>query len=201
MAYISRHNSKLGNIPSINLSPILTCRKGAPCTKTCYACNGCFRFKNVKKTMSDNLLEWSSRPFSYQASVINACANVSFFRWHSAGDIPSTAYLDMMVNTAKRLPEVHFLCFTKKYELVNRYVAIYGEIPENLKIIFSAWGNLIPRNPNNFPIAYVNLKSGEGKEHIPEDAIPCHGSCNDCIKGQQHCWNLKFGQSVVFNQH
>ena len=60
MAHISLSNSKLGSIPSINLPPIVTCRPDAPCKSTCYACNGRFRFKNVKQTLESNLEEWKA---------------------------------------------------------------------------------------------------------------------------------------------
>lgn len=202
MAHISLSNTKLGSIPSINLPPIVTCRSDAPCAKSnvCYACNGRFRFKNVKQTLISNFEEWSLDPGKYMQSVIDACTNVRFFRWHSAGDIPDEFYLTMMCLVAKMCPEVHFLCFTKKYELVNHYFE-KAHKPENLNIIFSAWGNLIPENPNNYPVAYVRLKSGEGADLIPENAIPCSGSCNECIRDEMNCWKLKPGMSVVFNQH
>lgn len=200
MAHISLSNSKLGSIPSINLPPIVTCRPDAPCKKTCYACNGRFRFKNVKQTLVQNLEEWKADAGKYMQSVIDACTNVRFFRWHSAGDIPDEFYLSMMCLVAKMLPEVHFLCFTKKYELVNDYFGKANK-PKNLNIIFSVWGNLVPENPHNFPTAYVRLKSGEGENLIPKTAIPCSGSCNECIRDEMNCWKLKPGMSVVFNQH
>lgn len=200
MAHISLSNSKLGSIPSINLPPIVTCRPDAPCKSTCYACNGRFRFKNVKQTLVQNLEEWKSDPGKYMQSVIDACTNVRFFRWHSAGDIPDEFYLSMMYLVAKMQPEVHFLCFTKKHEMVNLYVSKYGK-PKNLNIIFSAWGDFVPENPHNFPMAYVLLESGEGEDRIPARAVPCSGSCNECIKDEMNCWKLKPGMCVVFKQH
>lgn len=202
MAHISLCNSKLGSIPSVNLPPIITCRPDAPCAKSnlCYACKGRFRLQSVKNTLSRNLDEWKSSPDQYAQSIIDACTNVRFFRWHSAGDIPDVSYLDMMCSIARLQKEVHFLCFTKKYEMVNAYIAQNGK-PDNLNIVFSAWGNLIPGNPHQLPIAYIDLKSEEGKSSIPESALPCSGSCNHCIQHELNCWNLKSGMSVVFHQH
>lgn len=200
MAHISTSNSKLGSIPSINLPPIVTCRPDAPCKQNCYACKGRFCFRNVKKTLELNHAEWKNSPKEYAKSVIDACANVRFFRWHSAGDIPDADYLKMMCWVANLCPEVHFLCFTKKYELVDSYAAAHG-IPKNLNIVYSAWGNLIPENPHHFPTAYVRLKSGEGAEHIPASAIQCSGYCEKCIRNDMNCWRLMPGMSVVFNQH
>lgn len=200
MAHISLSNSKLGSIPSINLPPIVTCRPDAPCKSTCYACNGRFRFKNVKQTLESNFEEWKSDPGKYMQSVIDACTNVRFFRWHSAGDIPDEFYLTMMYIIAGMLKEVRFLAFTKKYDLVNSYISKFGK-PDNLSIVLSAWGNMVPENPHNLPVAYVLLKSGEGEDRIPARAVPCSGSCNECIKDEMNCWKLKPGMSVVFKQH
>lgn len=202
MAHISITNSKLGSIPSVNLPPIVTCRRNAPCAgkKGCYACKGNFRFSAVQRNMLENLGEWIDYPRRYMQSIIDACTNVRFFRWHSAGDIPSQHYLAMMCAVAVTQPEVHFLAFTKQYELVDRFFSRF-EKPDNLSIVYSAWGNLLPENPHNFPVAYVRLKSGEGSEHIPQDALPCSGACHMCIKHEQNCWKLKPGQSVCFDQH
>lgn len=200
MAHISLSNSKLGSIPSINLPPVVTCRPDAPCKSTCYACNGRFRFKNVKQTLESNFEEWKSDPRKYMQSVIDACTNVRFFRWHSAGDIPDEFYLSMMYTIARMLKEVRFLAFTKKYDLVNSYISRFGK-PDNLSIVLSAWGNMVPENPYNLPVAYVLLKSGEGEDRIPARAVLCSGSCNECIKDEMNCWKLKPGMAVVFKQH
>lgn len=211
MAHISISNTKLGAIPTVNLPPIITCRKDAPCAKNCYACKGRFRFKNVQESMLFNLSEWQNNPGEYERSVMDACVHYKFFRWHSAGDIPDMDYFNMMIHIAKAVPDTKFLCFTKQYELVNNVIATNGYrfaicdgngiFPPNLTIVFSAWGNNLPDNPFRFPVAYVRLKSGEGAEFIPEDAIRCPGYCADCVKHDQNCWNLWFSQSVVFNQH
>ena len=201
MAHISTANTKLGCIPSVNLPPVETCLCDAPCIAHCYARKGRFRFPSVRKTLEYNWQEWRNKPVDYMNSVIQACINVRYFRWHSSGDIPSRFYLHMMCVTAKICPEVRFLCFTKKYELVNSYLETYGSLPENLCMVFSAWGDFIPENPHNLPVAYVELSSGEGACHIPDDAIECCGSCFDCIRTDASCWHLNNGQSVKFKQH
>ena len=80
-----------------------------------------------------------------------------------------------------------------------RSCVITGEkLPKNLKVIFSAWHKAfkVP-NPYEFPVAYVFFKKKELNPEINPLAIPCSGSCPECLA----CWSLKSGQSVVFNQH
>ena len=51
-AKVTNGNTKLGRaISNINLPAIVTCRKGAPCFKGCYALKGHFLYQNVKNCM------------------------------------------------------------------------------------------------------------------------------------------------------
>lgn len=203
MLHISWNNSKLGPIPSVNLPPIKTCNPDAPCTKGgCYACKGRFNFNNVKSSMAKNLDCWENDMANdYFGEIEKVCTTSKFFRYHSAGDIPDEAYFIRMIRLAREIPDTRFLCFTKKYGMVDDYISIVGQLPRNLIIVYSAWGNFLPANPHNLPVSYVRLKSGEGAEHIPENARKCSGYCASCIQLGQHCWNLKHGDSVVFNEH
>lgn len=198
--HISNTVSKLGNIPTVNLPAVVTCRPGAPCTKGCYACKGNFIFANVQKSLQANLYCWQTSPDVYRSTVELAAMQNRFFRWHSSGDIPDESYLRMMFDVAETVPTCKFLAFTKRVEWVNSLLDVRTK-PKNLSIVLSAWGNWIPDNPHNLPIAYVHLRSGEGASFIPADAKSCSGACYKCVSGDQNCWALKSGESVVFNQH
>lgn len=200
---ISTTNSKLGGfIPSINLPAGLTCRADAPCQKGCYAKKGNWLFPNVKKSLQDNLDIFVSDPDYFFNEIINKLNNgdmlYKFFRWHSSGDIVNPRYLEGMIKVAEACPQTKFLCFTKKFFIVNNAVKNGVEIPSNLHIVFSAWDNTfkVP-NPYNFPVTYVRFKDPSRNADIPEYAIPCVGKCAEC----KACWSLEKGQSVVFNQH
>lgn len=199
-AYISHGVSKLGpQIPSINLPPIVTCRPDAPCFAKCYARRGRFCFSKNKAHLQDNLTLWLTDPNAYECSVVCAAYFSHFFRWHSSGDIPDAAYLEMMVRVARRLPDTSFLCFTKKHELVNDHIKGYGELPQNLTIVFSAWSSFLPPNPHNLPAAYVRFKKGAAS--IPENTRECPSYCGDCVATGASCWDLQPGEAVVFNEH
>lgn len=200
---ISTTNSKLGGfIPSINLPAGLTCRADAPCQKGCYAKKGNWIFPNVKQSLADNLEYFKKDPQYYFKEIINFLNNndvsYKFFRWHSSGDIVNNDYFKGMLKVAEACPQTKFLCFTKKFHIINLYLEAGGKIPENLKIVFSAWDNTFKvDNPYNLPVTYVRFKKDERNAAIPEYAIPCVGKCAEC----KACWSLKNGQSVVFNQH
>lgn len=205
--HISRGNTKLGvNIPSVNLPPQSTCRPDAPCAKKCYARKGRFSFPHNKDLACTNLQMWQEEPMIYEREIMVAAFTAKFFRWHSSGDIPDAEYLKMMVRVAERLPSTKFLCFTKKFELVNEFVQEHGYPPENLTIVYLAWGEWRPENPWGFPMAYVRLKKEEAQ--IPSGASQCSGYCGDCVCSGRSCWDMKRGfdaeggtACVVFNEH
>ena len=194
---VSNTNSKLGGqIYSINLPAVVTCRPDAPCFKGCYARKGNWTFTNVKNSLENNLDAYKSNPDLFFESIAAQTALVRFCRWHSSGDIVDMQYFEGMCKVARKNKETHYLCFTKKYEIINEFLAKGKRIPKNLSIVFSAWDNWIPENPYDLPMTYVY---GEkfNNELIPKDAIPCGGRCENC----QACWTLKKGQHVYFLKH
>lgn len=198
---ISLTNSKLGDkIPSLNL-PTTVCRADAPCKKGCYAMKGNWLFKNVVTSLQSNLDHFLNDSEGFFNEIINYINNgdiiYKFFRWFSSGDIVNEKFLNGMVKVAKKCKQTKFLCFTKKFELVNQYLNV-SELPKNLKIVFSAWDkDFKVENPHNLPVTYINFKDPTKNADIPEFAIPCIGTCSSC----KACWSLKKGQSVYFDQH
>jgi len=199
---ISTTNTKLGIIPSISLPPIITCRKDAPCTKDCYGTKGNYRFSNVQKSMQNNLIIYKTNEKEYFEQIRKyldqSIISYKYFRWHTVGDIPDIDYLLQMIKLARKLPKTKFLAFTKQYEIVNKAIDLYGNLPKNLIIIFSAWGKKIEFiNKYNLPIAHVRFKNKEENVDIPQNAKECTGNCTECLE----CWNIKNQQSVVFDKH
>lgn len=202
---ISRHNSALASIPSVNLPAIITCRPDAPCAKLCYACKGNFRFGNVQRSMRENLYIYRNDPDLYEQSIYVVASMSRYFRWHSSGDIVDMDYLKMMVRIAKRLPATKFLAFTKKFEMINEWLDNNSSFPSNLVIVFSAWDKSfeVP-NPYNLPVAYVLLRHDD-MPAIPQHAKECmkasKGTCAQCVVKTGGCWAMKSGDAVYFKQH
>ena len=196
-ARVTNGNTKLGKqIANINLPMGVTCRPDAPCFKDCYARRGHFRFQGPTKCMQENLDAYTNNAKKYFDSIAEQTALSKYVRWHSSGDIVDRQYLEGMCRVARKNKETHYLCFTKKYELVNDFLRDNKRIPKNLRIVFSAWSDWLPENPYNLPVAYVSGKKFNN-DIIPADAIPCIGKCYEC----QSCWQLRKGQSVCFHKH
>ena len=196
--HISHTNSKLGeNIPSVNLPAGLTCRADAPCFRKCYAKHGHWLYKNVRESLEKNLKEYKENPSFYFECIANATRLVRAFRWHSSGDIVDDAYFVGMCKVARKNPKTDYLCFTKKFGIVNGYLAAGHKIPKNLTVVFSGWdADFKMENPYNLPTTWVWFKK-QINNHIPQNSIPCAGKCEECLA----CWQLKKGQSVYFREH
>lgn len=194
---ISRGNVKMGAIPSVSLPACTTCNANAPCFKKCYALRMARRRPTVGDAYARNLSILDSDPGAYWLQVKAAAITTRFFRYHVSGDIPNIEYFREMVRTAQELPHTNFLAFTKQYNIVNEYLTNGGEIPSNLKILFSNWGTWKCENPHNMPTCEVVLK---GSEPAPNWKI-CGGNCTACACAGIGCWELKNGETIAIFEH
>ena len=197
---ITNGNTKLSaNVPNINLPAGITCRTDAPCFKQCYAKRGHFMYKNIQKCYKENLDHYIQDSGGYFNDIIKQIKQplviYRYVRWHSSGDIVDYDYLLGMVWVAKRCKSVNFLAFTKKYELVNKYLDDGGVLPKNLHIVFSGWDSKWTfDNPHNLPVALVRFKDDQRDF---SKCKQCNGKCYECVG----CWKLKKGETVVFDKH
>lgn len=195
---ISNSNSKMGNIPSVSLPSVVTCRE-CDCQTKCYARKLERLRPAVRNAYRHNLEVLNNDPETYWREVEAAIMLTRFFRFHVSGDIPDSAYLDKMAEIAEKNEHCQILCFTKKYEIVNNHISDNWGLPDNLHIILSAWDNLPLDNPYNLPVAYVRFR--DGHTDAPDNAVNCSGNCSECASTDGGCWNLKVGEAVVFNEH
>ena len=205
MNLITFTNSKLGGrIGQINMPAIISCRANAPCAKGCYATAGNFTYDKVRKSHMEKYTLAIEHPedFFRTLNMELTLSNVKYIRWHSSGDIPTYEYFVGMCRLARKHKDVKFLCFTKKYEIINKYLSEKHIIPKNLTVVLSSWGYWLPGNPYGLPMAYVHFGLDEVDRNIPESANICGGNCGECIYGSNaNCWNMKKGEAVKFHIH
>ena len=136
---ISEGNSKMGTIKSVSLPAYTTCRHDCECAKICYARKGRFIFSSIKESLERNLRILKNDPDIYWEEVNDALLLNRYLRFHGSGDIPNIKYLEKMVEAANKNKATEILCFTKRYEMVNKFIKNGGVIPVNLHLIFSKW--------------------------------------------------------------
>ena len=119
MVSISAGNIKMGDILSISLPAVVTCRPDAPCFQKCYARKMCAYRETVRAAYERNLDIYRNNPESYWVQLRAHCSMVSAFRFHVSGDIPDIGYLQGMIKLARDCKNCQFLAFTKRAEWVN----------------------------------------------------------------------------------
>lgn len=196
--YISKGNSKMGNVPSFSTLPGSTCASGIPCRDGCYAVKLARIFKTFRATLEANtqaVKEGRYGDISADVSAyLDAHPKVSLFRWNVSGDIYDAGFLGMMASVAKKHPGVTFMAFTKQYGLVP---VDRDTLPANLRIVLSAWKKYRPADilTAKYPVAYYD--DGTPECGVPSNAFHCQGDCERC----QRCFKIDVGESVYFTKH
>ena len=201
---ISAANSKMGNVASVSTLPFLTCPgcAGSTCGKKCYAAKLANLRPSVLKSYAINTAIARERPDLYWKQVDAAAAAVRFFRFHVSGDIIDSKYFENMVQVVRNNSKTEFLCFTKRFKVVNRWIAAGNTIPENLHLLFSGWENLVPENPYKLPETDVVPKDFSGAWWDMEDGWQmCGGNCFECAITGAGCWTAKAGETILFRIH
>lgn len=196
---ISRGNSKLGSIPSVSLPAGDTCRSDCECGIKCYTKKIERLRPSVRAAYKKNYELLKSDPDTYWREVEASVMMSRFFRFHVSGDIVDEDYLKKMIEIADRNRHCEILCFTKRYDIVNRCLDSGVFAPQNLHLVFSAWRNLQMENPYHLPVAHVRYR--DGTTTASAAAVRCRGNCTECATTDGGCWSLQNGQEVVFDEH
>ena len=209
-------NSKTGApVGSYNFPVEQSCNHRCECykSKACYACGGFYQMPNNIKRYAENLAYFLK--VDNETFCDNFCENLKKngnkkFRYFTIGDILNSRFFECMIENARRMPNVKFWSYTKKYNIVNNWCDKNGieNFPKNLKIIFSHWlnddGTYFPmNNPYNFPTSeFIPY----GKEYLAETVThicPCSNpdilaTCDTC---DHPCYELNFGESMALLEH
>lgn len=197
---ISRGNSKMGAIPSLSLPPFVTCSPAACklCGKKCYARRITARRKTVREAYERNLYILKNEPEKFWREVNSAMTVTTHFRFGVSGDIESYDYLEHMVELTRKNKHCEVLCFTKQFDIVNKYLK-HHRLPKNMHLIFSAWKGLEMNNPHNLPEAHVFYR--DGTTTAKDGAKYCSMNCYDCAVAKRNCWSLQKGEQIIFKEH
>lgn len=200
--HCSKENRKMTEaVLSVSLPPVVTCANCGGCSKYCYAIKMARLYKNCGTSWAKNYARLLSDEEGYFSDIRNelSTGKFKFFRWHVSGDIVNDSYFANMVAIAKEFSDIKFLAFTKNYKVVNAYMAVNGDVPENLRIVYSAWVGTPMDNPYNMPTSNPMFADGSTTAH--EGAKYCPGNCAACASHNMGCWSLAKREEVLFFIH
>lgn len=106
-----------------------------------------------------------------------------YFRWHDSGDLINARHLAMICDIARRVPGVSFWIPTREYSVVRTFLALGGEIPDNLTVRLSA--HMVDGKAPDMGLPTSTVSSGgiPGKGSCP--APTQGGECASC----RECWH------------
>ena len=221
--HIVAGNTKTGKeVSCYGHSIELTCNHAVECYMkkdgtpgNCYGLHGLYNMPSNQEYIAENFKFFKVYGREIMAKAIIekiVKGKFEYHRWFTVGDIPNFEFLQMMIDIANALPSVKFWGYTKKYNLVNRYVKEHGDsvscIPENLVIIFSHWmnddGSYFPmNNPYHFPTSeFIPV----GMEYLTEEIdhiCPCSdpSQFKTCANCDNPCHGLTYGMSMALLEH
>lgn len=212
--HMSNGNSKTGKCGNFNFPIEYTCSHACECykSKACYACHGCYNFASNQKLYSENFnffMNASNDEFIRFVSWCIEKEGLTLVRYFTIGDIPNERFIDCINAIAFYNPNVKFWLYTKKYNLVNSWLATHDRgFEENLVVIFSHWmnedGSYFPmKNPYKLPtsefIPYGREDLAEKVTHVCPCSDPnVKATCETC---DHPCYTLKKGESMALLEH
>ena len=189
----------MGAVSSVSGLPFLTCPRRCEntCGAACYAAKLANLRKNVLLAYAWNTAIMILARAEFFRQVNEYLRGVRYFRYNVSGDFLDAAFFTEVVKSAIDNPKTEILAFTKRYEIVNAWIAENGKLPENLHILFSGWNNLEPENPYGLPETTVFEKP----EEFREEWKTCGGNCFNCACRGLGCWQAKTGDVIAFKKH
>lgn len=209
----SDRNEKTGPCVNFNFPIEYTCDHTCECykKKICYASKGRYNFKDNQARYTENINFFNNQTSDVFIKAVQIAIDFfgySRFRYFTCGDIPSARFIDCIVQIAKNNDNVKFWLYTKKYKLVNNWIAENGNFPENLVLVFSHWMNedgsyFHMENPYKLPLSeFIPYGKEELKEKVTH-ICPCSdpsvfATCATC---EHPCYKLQKGETMALLEH
>lgn len=205
-------NKKLQGVTTFCTLPGVDCGQACRnCLRGCYALRHQMTHPRKREQAARNSARLANDRAAF-FSDIEARARLSVvFRWHESGEIIDADYLRRVIDVAQKTPACVHLIFTKRADLVNAWMEEKGRLPENLRLLLSAWdsvGEVAKNNPYNLPLSAPDFSGLQVAKSLRKDfdacglqRIDCIGDCARCYIERRGCFAAGPGSVVVFPVH
>lgn len=220
----SNGNSKTHTV-SYSTMPGFTCMHNGefpPCYTTGQGyCLYDLRNPNVLINAVHNTVLLLRFPEKFEESLFLMCSTHTSMRLHVEGDFANVNEV-AIIDRVTRKTNCVVMTYTKKYNLINRYVKEHEMFADNFVLLFSKWEGLEMDNPYNFPVVniyetvdeYLKAKDEQKCGFISENQKAdgtvyefTMGNCAECFlhhvmkDGKGGCFDMKHGQSTAMLAH
>lgn len=163
----------------------------------CYALKGNYLFPSVQAALEKRLKAFANPVFPEAMALVINLTGDTYFRWFDSGDLQHLDMLHKIVRVAELTPHVTHWLPTREYLIVEKYMEIYGDFPDNLIVRVSAQHVDRPA-PTRFALtSQVHSKNAE----LPDDVYVCpapqqDNKCQQC----RACWNSNV-PTISYRKH
>lgn len=114
------------------------------CMKSCYAVKGSKRFLDSRKNRIENTMQLRTDINGHFKDIYNRILSddIKVVRYTDSGEIESYLQFTKLVNLAFSLPFVRFYLYTKNYSVLREFFGENKELPKNMVVLISIWGNI-----------------------------------------------------------
>lgn len=138
----------------------------------CYAIDSYTQYPAVTKNRVENTMQLRENIDQHFEDIYNTAVKnkVEIIRYTESGEIEDYRHFEYLLRLTNRLPEVQVYVYTKNYEVLREYFGKGLELPDNLTILVSVWGDQGVAEYNEFK-NHKNIKCFAVKSSIPYDAV------------------------------
>lgn len=153
-----------------------TC-KNVDCS-TCGRCNVCYaidsyiQYPAVTKNRVENTMQLREDIDKHFEDIYNTIIRhkIQILRYTESGEIEDYRHFEYLIRLTNRLPKVQVYAYTKNYEVLREYFSRGLELPENLTILVSVWGEQGIKEYQEFS-SHKNIKCFAVNSNMKYDAI------------------------------
>ena len=177
---ISTMSGKLKDIPAINTNTLSNtfCQKMSKSKNDDVICTKCYSVEMLE-TFRQNCVP----AFEHNSEVLSEAIipdlylpfiNNAVFRFSGHGELINYNHIINLMNIARKNKMTTFTLWTKRKNLVKKYISEHGK-PSNVLLVYSnPIVNSIAKKPDNFDKTFNNVT-----EDSPN--INCFQDCRDCL--------------------
>lgn len=138
----------------------------------CYAIDSYVQYPAVTINRVENTLQLREDIDQHFADIKQAIIKnkIEILRYTESGEFENYNHFSKLVDLAKDMPNVLVYAYTKNYAVLREYFGTGAELPKNLVILISVWGDQGVAEYNEFK-SHENIKCFAVKSNIKVDAM------------------------------
>ena len=139
----------------------------------CYAIDSYTQYPAVTKNRVENTIQLREDINQHFEDIYNTAIKnkVEIIRYTESGDFEDYNHFEHFIALADRLPEVQLYVYTKNYAVLREYFGNNLELPDNVTVLISVWGEQGIAEYNEFK-DHKNIKC-----FAVNSTIKCDATC------------------------